>query len=86
MHKVGGRQNYQGSDSRTGRKHFSGRNFMLRRKDYAQILELDNKFHEVLYEASGSKMLKHELSAFSSLCGKSSKNHFVNAGSCGKIK
>ena len=29
-----------------------------------QILELDNKFHEVLYEASGSKMLKHELSAF----------------------
>ena len=29
-----------------------------------QVFELDNKFHEVLYEASGSKMLKHELSAF----------------------
>ena len=29
-----------------------------------QILELDNKFHEILYEASLSKMLKHELSAF----------------------
>ena len=32
--------------------------------NYAQVLELDNKFHEILYEASLSKMLKHELSAF----------------------
>ncbi len=32
--------------------------------NYAQVLELDNKFHEILYEASMSKMLKHELSAF----------------------
>lgn len=38
--------------------------FHAKKENYAQILELDNKFHEVLYEASGSKMLKHELSAF----------------------
>lgn len=32
--------------------------------NYSQVLELDNKFHEILYAASKSKMLKHELSAF----------------------
>lgn len=32
--------------------------------NYAQVLELDNRFHEIIYEACGSKMLKHELSAF----------------------
>lgn len=32
--------------------------------NYAQVLELDNRFHEILYEASNSKILKHELSAF----------------------
>lgn len=34
------------------------------KENYTQVLELDNKFHDILYEASGSKMLKHELSAF----------------------
>lgn len=32
--------------------------------NYAQVLELDNRFHEILYEACKSKILKHELSAF----------------------
>lgn len=32
--------------------------------NYGQILELDNRFHEILYNASGSRMLNHELSAF----------------------
>ena len=31
------------------------------------MLELDNKFHEILYEASGSKELRHILSGFSPL-------------------
>lgn len=34
------------------------------KENYTQVLELDNKFHDILYAASGSKMLKHELSAF----------------------
>lgn len=38
--------------------------FHAQKKNYGQILELDNKFHEVLYQASGSRMLNHELSAF----------------------
>lgn len=38
--------------------------FHAEKGNYAQVLELDNKFHEILYEASMSKMLKHELSAF----------------------
>lgn len=31
---------------------------------YDNILEQDNRFHELLYEAAGSKMLKHTLSDF----------------------
>lgn len=38
--------------------------FHAEKGNYAQCLELDNRFHEILYEACGSKMLKHELSAF----------------------
>ncbi|MBR1391289.1 MAG: GntR family transcriptional regulator [Lachnospiraceae bacterium] len=29
--------------------------------NYAQMLELDNRFHDLLYEASGSRMLSQEL-------------------------
>lgn len=38
--------------------------FHAEKGNYAQVLELDNKYHELLYEASNSKMLKHALSAF----------------------
>lgn len=38
--------------------------FHAEKGNYGQILELDNKFHEILYNASGSRMLNHELSAF----------------------
>lgn len=38
--------------------------FHAEKGNYAQVLELDNKFHEVLYEASNSKMLDYELTAF----------------------
>ena len=31
---------------------------------YEHVLELDNRFHKLLYEASGSKMLKKTLSDF----------------------
>ena len=38
--------------------------FHAKKENYAQILELDNKFHEILYEASESPVLKHTLSDF----------------------
>ena len=38
--------------------------FHSMKKHYEQIVEFDNKFHELIYEASGSKILKHVLSDF----------------------
>lgn len=38
--------------------------FHTKKKHMEQIVELDNKFHEVIYEASESKMLGHMLSDF----------------------
>ena len=38
--------------------------FHARRSHYSQLVELDNKFHDLLYKASGSKILNHVLSDF----------------------
>lgn len=38
--------------------------FHLKKGHIEQLYELDNKFHEMLYEASGSKILRHVLSDF----------------------
>jgi DNA-binding GntR family transcriptional regulator len=38
--------------------------FHARRSHYEQLVELDNKFHELIYKASGSKILDHVLSDF----------------------
>lgn len=38
--------------------------FHLQKGHIEQLLELDNKFHEILYQASQSKILKHVLSDF----------------------
>ncbi len=38
--------------------------FHARRSHYEQLVELDNKFHELIYRASGSKILDHVLSDF----------------------
>lgn len=38
--------------------------FHARRSHYEQLVELDNKFHELIYNACGSKILKHVLSDF----------------------
>lgn len=38
--------------------------FHLQKGHIDQLYELDNKFHEMLYEASGSKILRHVLSDF----------------------
>ncbi|MGN0291344.1 MAG: GntR family transcriptional regulator [Lachnospiraceae bacterium] len=38
--------------------------FHIEKEHYKQILELDNRFHEILYEASSSKVLNHVLSDF----------------------
>ena len=44
--------------------------FHIQKEHYEQILELDNRFHEILYEASKSKMLKHVLSDFHPIGGR----------------
>lgn len=38
--------------------------FHAEKKHFDQVLELDNRFHQILYEASGSKILNHVLSDF----------------------
>lgn len=38
--------------------------FHMKKEHYEQIVELDNKFHELVYEASGSKILEHVLSDY----------------------
>ena len=38
--------------------------FHVNKKHYEQVLELDNKFHELLYKISGSNILEHVLSDF----------------------
>lgn len=38
--------------------------FHARRSHFDQLVELDNKFHELIYVASGSKILDHVLSDF----------------------
>lgn len=38
--------------------------FHAKKKHYDQLVELDNKFHESIYRASGSKILEHELTTF----------------------
>lgn len=38
--------------------------FHIKKQHHEQVLELDNKFHELIYEASNSKILNHVLSDF----------------------
>jgi DNA-binding GntR family transcriptional regulator len=38
--------------------------FHARRSHFDQLVELDNKFHDMIYKASGSKILDHVLSDF----------------------
>lgn len=38
--------------------------FHIKKEHHEQVVELDNKFHQLIYEASGSKILKHILSDF----------------------
>ena len=38
--------------------------FHMKKGNYVQVHELDSQFHELMYEASGSKMLNHILSDF----------------------
>lgn len=38
--------------------------FHARKENFVQVYDLDSQFHELLYEASGSKMLNHILSDF----------------------
>ena len=38
--------------------------YHAKKEHYEQICEMDGKFHKLLYEASGSRMLSHTLSDF----------------------
>lgn len=38
--------------------------FHCNKGNFEQVLELDNKFHEIIYNASGSRMLRHTLSDY----------------------
>ncbi|MCQ2505987.1 MAG: GntR family transcriptional regulator [Lachnospiraceae bacterium] len=38
--------------------------FHIKKEMWDKIVELDNRFHELIYQASGSKILEHELTAF----------------------
>ena len=38
--------------------------FHAKKGNFTQVYELDSQFHELMYEASGSKMLNHILSDF----------------------
>lgn len=38
--------------------------FHAKKEHHEQLLELDNKFHDIIYEASASKILEHVLSDF----------------------
>lgn len=39
-------------------------NFHIQKKHYETIVELDSQFHETIYQASGSKILEHQLSTY----------------------
>ena len=38
--------------------------FHAKKQHYEQLVELDNKFHESIYRASGSKILEHQLTTY----------------------
>lgn len=38
--------------------------FHIKKEHHEQVVELDNKFHELIYQSSGSKILRHVLSDF----------------------
>lgn len=38
--------------------------FYAKKQKFSQVVELDNKFHEILYETSNSKVLRHILSDY----------------------
>ena len=38
--------------------------FHAKKQHYEQVLEMDNKFHELIYQSCGSKILEHELTDF----------------------
>ena len=38
--------------------------FHAKKQRYEQLVELDNKFHESIYQASGSKILEHQLTTY----------------------
>ncbi len=54
--------------------------FYVNKGDIPQILQLDKKFHEVIYEISGSRILKHTLASFHNQLKRARESSLLTAG------
>ena len=54
--------------------------FYSSKSDVLQLLQLDSKFHEVIYDVSGSRILKHTLASFHSHSKRARESSLLSAG------
>ncbi len=54
--------------------------FYASRSDVFQLLQLDSKFHEIIYEISGSRILKHTLASFHNHLKRARESSLMSAG------
>ena len=54
--------------------------FYSSKGDVLQLLQLDSKFHEVIYDISGSRILKHTLASFHNHLKRARESSLLSAG------
>ncbi len=54
--------------------------FYANKGDVFQLLQLDTKFHEVIYEICGSRILKHTLETFHNQLKRARESSFLSSG------
>ena len=54
--------------------------FYSSKSDILQIMHLDSKFHEIIYEVSGSRTLKHTLASFHNHLKRARESSFLTKG------
>lgn len=54
--------------------------FYSSKGDVLQLLQLDSKFHEVIYDVSGSRILKHTLASFHNHSKRARESSLLSAG------
>ena len=54
--------------------------FYVSKGDILQLLQLDSKFHEIIYEISGSRVLKHTLASFHNQLKRARETSLLTAG------